>query len=220
MPEPARNAEEADDADGGADALPAINIFAPPPADATAAFEAEPEAVEWQAGAAVLSDGEDARADEERNDGAGDRPDPEADLETGPEAEPPGAAEDRSAALITRYRGGLHERAQDDPAPDAAATGPVSAAQLAARAGATGVADLLAVSAAWLALAGGRARFTRREVMEVFETLPGRHPRTLEARINGFGNLVRSGTLQLVGEGTFELAPGERARFSALVDQG
>jgi hypothetical protein len=56
--------------------------------------------------------------------------------------------------------------------------------------------------------------------MEVFETLPGSHPRTLEARIKGFGSLVRSGRLQLVDDGAFALAPRERARFRALVDQG
>ena len=50
--------------------------------------------------------------------------------------------------------------------------------------------------------------------------LPGEHPRTLEARIKGFGKLVRSGTLMLVEDGAFAMPPRERERFRELIDQG
>ncbi len=111
----------------------------------------------------------------------------------------------------------MHER--EAVAAQHAAEAGISAAELAERAGATEVADLLAVSAAWLTLAGGRAHVTRREVMEVFETLPGDHLRTLEARIKGFGKLVRSGVLVLVEDGAFAMPARERDRFRELIDQ-
>jgi hypothetical protein len=159
-------------------------------------------------------------ADEGPDDGAGDRLDRDEAHETGNSgAEPAESAENRLAALITRYQRGMHGHAAGEAEP-VVAGGSLSAIVLAERAGATEVEDLLAVSAAWLALCEGRARFTRREVMEVFETLPGEHPRTLEARIKGFGSLVRSGSVQLVEDGAFSLAPAERARFRALIDQG
>ena len=75
------------------------------------------------------------------------------------------------------------------------------------------VPDLLAAAAAYLTLGEGRARFTRREVMDVFDALPGDQPRTLEARIKGFGRLVREGTLVLVEDGVFAMSHQARARF-------
>ena len=54
-----------------------------------------------------------------------------------------------------------------------------------------------------------RHEVTRREVMEVFDTIPGDHPKTLEARIKGFGKLVRSGTLILIDDGVFAMAQNE-----------
>jgi hypothetical protein len=170
-----------------------------------------------------LDDRADDRVDERADEGDGRRASGEAE-EAGEAAgvvdgdEGAESTENRLAALITRYQSGAGA-GQEDEARHAAAAG-ISAAALAARAGATDVADLLAVSAAWLTLAGGRPRFSRREVMEVFEMLPGEHPRTLEARIKGFGKLVRSGTLMLVEDGAFAMPPRERERFRALIDQG
>ncbi|MEM9060131.1 MAG: hypothetical protein AAGD13_06675 [Pseudomonadota bacterium] len=89
---------------------------------------------------------------------------------------------------------------------------------LATRAGCESVSDLLAASAAWLTLAKGKTRFSRREVMDVFETIPGDHPRTLEARIKGYGRLVRSGMLVLVDDGVFAMAQTERDRFQTILD--
>jgi len=90
-------------------------------------------------------------------------------------------------------------------------------ADFVARSGADTVADKLSASAAWLTLVQGRSRFTRREVMTIFEDLPGDHPRTLEARIKGFGKLVRSGTLILIDDGVFAMAQAERERYQSLL---
>ena len=162
-----------------------------------------------------------AWADADLGDGDWPEGEDEADPAAAGEldAEPPVSAENRLAALITRYQSRLRGHTAREAAPVALAGAP-SAAELAARAGAAEVDDLLLVSAAWLTLAEGRPQVTRREVMEVFETLPGSHARTLEARIKGFGSIVRAGALQRVDEGTFSLAPGERARFRSLIDQG
>lgn len=110
------------------------------------------------------------------------------------------------------------ETSQDEPSStaDESDAGP---ANLAERAGASSVADLLAVSAAWLTLVEGKPRFTRREVMETFERLPGDHPRTLEDRIKGFGKLVRSSTLILVDDGIFAMAQVERDRYQSMIDE-
>lgn len=104
--------------------------------------------------------------------------------------------------------------APSDASPEAAG---VTAAELAELAGASSVSDLLAASAAWLTLTNGKLRFTRRDVMDVFDGLPGDHPKTLEARIKGYGKLVRSGTLVLIDDGQFALAQTERDRFSGLL---
>ncbi|MEM7189662.1 MAG: hypothetical protein AAF439_08630, partial [Pseudomonadota bacterium] len=96
----------------------------------------------------------------------------------------------------------------------------ISAAELAQRASCESVADLLAASAAWLTLARKQPRFSRREVMEVFEQLPGDHQRTLEARIKGYGKLVRSGTLVLIDDGVFAMSQSDRDRFAQFADQG
>ncbi|MEM7212008.1 MAG: hypothetical protein AAF479_08955 [Pseudomonadota bacterium] len=105
-----------------------------------------------------------------------------------------------------------------EPIP-ALSSGIDSAGDLAARAGSESVSDLLAASAAWLTLAEGKARFSRREVMDVFEKIEGDHPRTLEARIKGYGRLVRSGMLVLVDDGVFAMAQTERDRFKTILDQ-
>ncbi len=217
-----------------------INIFAPPPVDAPLPEEqnaggatppAEPLASLRHAPTGPVADltpaepwdeGEGGDPDEVLDDGAGDwtaaEPRSRSSAETdGSEAGSAESTENRLAALITRYQSGMHER--ETAAAQHAAEDGVTAAELADRAGAAEVADLLAVSAAWLTLAGGHSRFTRRQVMEIFETLPGEHQRTLEARIKGFGRLVRSGTLMAVEDGAFAMPAPERERFRELMDQ-
>lgn len=105
-----------------------------------------------------------------------------------------------------------------EPSPELA-SGIGSASDLAQRAGSESVSDLLAASAAWLTLAEGKSRFSRRDVMDVFEQIPGDHPRTLEARIKGYGRLVRSGMLVLVDDGVFAMAQTERDRFQTILDR-
>ena len=150
-----------------------------------------------------------------------------SEREAAAEPQEGGTGEHRSrfSSLMARL-GGRRSIAPDaGPATSGATDTPAGSggsgpADLAERAGAQSVSDLLAVSAAWLTLVEDKPRFTRREVMEAFERLPGDHPRTLEARIKGFGNLVRSSTLILVGDGVFAMAETERDRFQAMIDAG
>ena len=149
-------------------------------------------------------------------------PPSEATPESQPEPEPePAPARDsvRGAfsALLKRVQGGATMSAPGEntapPPPPPVTDQNVTAADLVEKAGATQVTDMLAGSAAWLTLVQGKARFTRREVMEIFDTIPGDHPKTLEARIKGFGKLVRSGTLILIDDGVFAMAQNDRDRF-------
>ena len=89
----------------------------------------------------------------------------------------------------------------------------MSAAELAQRLQATSVPELLTAAAAWLTLVGEKPQFTRREMMTIFQALPGDHPRSMEARVKGYGSLVRSGTLVLVEDGVFRLARRDRKRI-------
>ncbi|MEL6219278.1 MAG: hypothetical protein AAFR79_12570 [Pseudomonadota bacterium] len=162
------------------------------------------------------------------------QPDPAAEASP-PPFDPDADAEDdgrtRLEDVVARFRsetggethqiqepgGGLLAGSPDpDPGFSAGGGGP-DAAELAVRAGATAVPDLLAAAAAWLTLVDKRPTFGRREVMEVFDQMPGDHPRTLEARIKGYGKLVRNGALQLVDDGHFSLSEEERERFRNLI---
>lgn len=111
----------------------------------------------------------------------------------------------------------------DDSAPEAPAPAPpspptdarpvLSAADLARQLGSRTTLDMLECAAAWLGMQPDRTSFTRREVMDVFEALPGAHPRALESRIRAFGEMVRSGTITLVSSGQFALSDPARARL-------
>jgi hypothetical protein len=92
-----------------------------------------------------------------------------------------------------------------------------TAASLAEAAGATTVSDLMVAAAAWMVLLQGQTSFSRRDVIKVFETIPGDHPKTLEARIKGFGKAVRNGQLVTIGEGEFGLSRAEVDRFESLL---
>jgi len=91
-----------------------------------------------------------------------------------------------------------------------------TAASLATAAGAESVTDLM-VAAAWMVLLHGQTSFSRRDVIKVFETIPGDHPKTLEARIKGFGKAVRNGQLVAIAECVFGLSRAELDRFESLL---
>jgi hypothetical protein len=92
-----------------------------------------------------------------------------------------------------------------------------SAADLAERAGAGTVPELMVASAAWMVLTQGQTSFTRRDVLDVFETIPGDHENTPEARIKGFGKAVRNGQFVTQSDGIFGLARSELQRFQELL---
>lgn len=107
------------------------------------------------------------------------------------------------------------EASGNGPGPEAEAG--YTAAGLAERAGAQSVADLMVAAAAWMVLIQGQTRFTRRDVLDVFATMPGEHDRSLEARIKGFGKAVRNGQLVIIEDGVFGLSRAELERFQALL---
>jgi len=192
-----------------------VNIFARP-----AAPTAEPEPSAWS------SSRED---DEAADDGA------EPEAEPGMAGERDGSR--RFQALADRLRSAEAEtthslppdqswRSDADGSADAPHEAPyelqsqLTPEELARRDGASTVTDLLACSAAWLTLVQGEERFARRDVMAVFDEIPGDHPRSLEARIKGYGKLVRNGVIVLVDEGQFALSEEERDRVSRLLQDG
>ncbi|MHA1529265.1 MAG: hypothetical protein ACTSVG_09600 [Alphaproteobacteria bacterium] len=110
----------------------------------------------------------------------------------------------------------LFGRSEDQPEVEEADEG-YTAAGLAQAAGAETVAELMVTAAAWMVLIQGRTTFTRRDVIEVFETIPGEHSKTLEARIKGFGRAVRNSQLVMVEDGVFGLSRTELERFQLLL---
>lgn len=84
-------------------------------------------------------------------------------------------------------------------------------------AGATTIPDMMICAAAWMVLLQGKVSFTRREVLDVFDQIPGDHEKTLEARIKGFGKATRNGQLVAVEDGTFGLSQEELDRFERLL---
>ncbi len=90
-------------------------------------------------------------------------------------------------------------------------------ADLAERAGARAVPDLMVAAAAWMVLMKGQTRFTRRDVLDVFDTIPGEHEKTPEARIKGFGKAVRNGHLAMIEEGVFGISPADLKRYQELL---
>jgi hypothetical protein len=110
----------------------------------------------------------------------------------------------------------LFGRSEDQPVVEEAEEG-YTAAGLAQTAGAETVAELMVSAAAWMVLIQGQTTFTRRDVVEVFETMPGEHSKTLEARVKGFGKAVRNSQLVMVEEGVFGLSRAELERFQLLL---
>ena len=126
-----------------------------------------------------------------------------------------GPVNNRFSDILNRGRGVRSERFTDTAEAEDAKQRPLrmSAAELAQRLQATSVPELLTAAAAWLTLVGEKPEFTRREMMTIFQALPGDHPRSMEARVKGYGSLVRSGTLVLVDDGVFRLARRDRKRI-------
>ena len=58
---------------------------------------------------------------------------------------------------------------------------------------------------------------TRHDVIDVFESIPGEHSKTLEARFKGFGKAVRNGQLIMIEDGVFGLSRTELDRFQGLL---
>ncbi|MEM0922828.1 MAG: hypothetical protein AAGI13_07260 [Pseudomonadota bacterium] len=216
-----------------------INIFAPPPGQAETAPKelAQATATEIHPGAAP-----DPAAPINifaPPPGASDAPSAEATNAASPPASeaavrnpssiftaPGGAAPggSRQDELETSYRSSTMMGAPGDPSVgetggDTSKDREIEPGDLATASGAESVPELLTASAAYLTLVKDQNRFTRREVMTIFDALPGAHPRSLEARIKGYGKLVRNGQLVLVGDGLFALSQEERDRHSAALNR-
>ena len=110
----------------------------------------------------------------------------------------------------------LFGRSEDQPVVEEADEG-YTAAGLAQTAGAETAADLMVSAAAWMVLIRGQTTFTRRDVIEVFETIPGKHSKTAETRIKGFGKAVRNGQMIMVEDGVYGLSRTELERFQLLL---
>ena len=124
-----------------------------------------------------------------------------------------GADEDDDALVL----GGGEAPEPGGPAEGAAAEEGYTAASLAEKAKADKVSELMVSAAAFMVLIRGQGRFTRRDVLDVFETIPGDHEKTLEAQIKGFGKAVRNGQLVMIEDGVFGLSRAELDRFQDLL---
>ena len=75
-------------------------------------------------------------------------------------------------------------------------------------AGAETVAELMVGATAWMVLIKGQTTFTRRDVFTVFDTMPGNHSKSLEARLNGCGRAARAGQRLSVEHGDDDASAG------------
>ncbi len=106
---------------------------------------------------------------------------------------------------------------EPEEVPEVAAAEPYTAEKLAKAAHAKTVEDLIVCSAAWMVLMRGQTKFGRRDVLEVFDKLPGDHPTTLEAKIKGFGKAVRNGHLIAITDGVFGISRSDLEDFQRLL---
>jgi hypothetical protein len=104
----------------------------------------------------------------------------------------------------------------DQPEPEEAGDG-YTVAGLAKAAGADSVSDMMVSAAAWLVMLQGVTSFTRRQVMDAFDQIPGEHEKSLEARIKGFGKATRNGQIVMIKDGVFGLSQDELDRFERLL---
>ncbi|MDH3666447.1 MAG: hypothetical protein OEN23_05910 [Paracoccaceae bacterium] len=124
----------------------------------------------------------------------------------GPKDGEDGDGEDGDLTLHL-YPSQADENAEDED------EGGFTAAGLAENAKATSIPDLMASAAAWMVLIKGQTTFSRKEVISVFETIPGKHENSLQTRIKGFGKAVRDGQLVMIEDGVFGLSRKEMERF-------
>ena len=92
-----------------------------------------------------------------------------------------------------------------------------TAADLAGKIAAESVPDLMVSAAAWMVLFKGQTTFSRKDVLGVFDAMPGDHAKSLEARIKGFGKAVRNGQLVMIEDGVFGLSRKELKRFQDVL---
>lgn len=137
-----------------------------------------------------------------------------------PERQAPGGVGlgDRFESLLAKVHGRAAEPA---PAPVAAAAARpaerMSPAEVAAAAGAEDAQDALLSAAAFLTVIRRQSRFTRRELLAVFDAIPGDFPRTLEIQIKGIGKLIRNGALRRVDDDHFGLSRELIEKFEPLL---
>jgi hypothetical protein len=124
------------------------------------------------------------------------------------EPEPPEEESERSETLFGSTG--------DQPPAEGTSDG-YTAAGIAGAAEAKSVPELMVSAAAWMVLIQGQTTFSRNEVVEVFEAMPGDHVKTPEARIKGFGKALRNGQFVLVEEGVYGLSRTELERFQRLL---
>lgn len=164
-----------------------VNIFAAPAvADAPADGQSRP-------GGANLFRLRESDGDEERPDYSGD---------TG----------GRFESLLSRIHHGTAGAPPTRPQapqkkPMRSDLGEVTPEQLAKTVDAETANELILCAAAWIRVVKGQQRFTRKEVFETFEKIPGDVPRSKEAQIRGFGKLVRNGDLKRIDDEYYALNP-------------
>lgn len=133
---------------------------------------------------------------------------------------------DRFESLLAKVHGRAAEpdAASKPAAPAASAPGAatmaparMSPAEVAAAAGAEDAQDALLSAAAFLTVIRRQSRFTRRELMAVFDEIPGEFPRTLEIQIKGIGKLTRNGSLRRVDDDHFGLSRELIEKFEPLL---
>jgi hypothetical protein len=215
--------------DGPEDAPPARDIFADTGESAGGSVFADTMAANTGAEPVDEDDTVNLFEDPDQADESGDTPGDSGPRDVGPgdfdnvfasvdpedagedAQEEPGEPDEESERVES-----LFGRSEDQPEVVEADEG-YTAAGLAQTAEAKTVADLLVSAAAWMVLIQGQTTFTRRDVIEVFETIPGKHSKTLEARIKGFGKAVRNGQMIMVEDGVFGLSRTELERFQRLL---
>lgn len=152
-----------------------------------------------------------------------------AAAEVAPSAPPRRPAEgvglgDRFESLLAKVHGKTADPS-GRPAPAASAAPSVSPvavagmtpAQVAAAAGAEDAQDAMLSAAAYLTIVRRQPKFTRRELMAVFDEIPGEFPRTLEVQIKGIGKLTRAGSLRRVDDDHFGLSRDLTEQFEPLL---
>ena len=128
----------------------------------------------------------------------------------------PGGQDDVAGDESSERVAALFGESDDQPEVEEADEG-YTAAGLAKTAEARTVSELMVASAAWMVLIQGQTTFSRKEVVEVFSTIPGDHGKTLEAKIKGFGKAVRNSQLVMIEDGVFGISRTELERFQMLL---